>query len=268
MNINFDLIIQKLLPFLYIFLMVYLLNSLLFFYLPKIGVDFEDASSSNLEYKKYSGFYTNVEIIQEKEQIKNTNIETLSKYNLKAIYSTSSNGGWITIEKAEKGYILSQGEELDGYILKKLFKNYVIFEKLSKEYRVDLKQKEDISYEIMNTTDNTKKDIVIKDDSVEISREYLNSYIKDIDKVWNNIGINEVKVGEGIEGFKISKINKESVFGKIGLKEGDIIKAINNNELKSYADAFKVYNNINNTNYLSIEILRNNEKMELNYEIN
>lgn len=267
MNINFDLIIQKLLPYFYIFLIVYLLNSLLFFYLPKIGVDFEDTSSSNLEYKKYSGFYTNVEIIQEKEQNRNTNVESLLKYNLKAIYSTSSNGGWITIEKAEKSYILSLGEEIDGYVLKKLFKNYVIFEKLSKEYRVDLKQKENISYEIMNNLDDTKKEIVIKDDGAQISREYLNSYIKDVDKIWNNIGIDEVKVGEQIEGFKVSKINKESVFGKIGLKEGDIIKAINNNELKSYADAFKVYNNINNTNYLNIEILRNNEKMELNYEI-
>lgn len=267
MNINFDLIIQKLLPYFYIFLVAYLLNSLLFFYLPKIGVNYEDISFSNLEYKKYSGFYTNVEIIEEKEQNKNDNIESLSKYNLKAIYSTSSNGGWITIEKAEKSYILSLGEDIDGYVLKKLFKNYVIFEKLSKEYRVDLKEKEGVSYEIMNTRTDVKKEIVIKDNSVEIGREYLNSYIKDVDKIWNNIGINEIKVGEQIDGFEISKINKESVFEKIGLKEGDVIKAINNNQLKSYADVFEIYNNIDNTNYLNIEILRNNEKMELNYEI-
>ena len=46
-----------------------------------------------------------------------------------------------------------------------------------------------------------------------------------------------------------------------------MIAIINNNSLNSYADAFNVYNNIGDTRYLNIEILRNNEVVELNYEI-
>ena len=53
----------------------------------------------------------------------------------------------------------------------------------------------------------------------------------------------------------------------MGLKEGDIIKSVNNSVLGSYADAFKVYNDVGNIKYLNIEILRNNELMELSYEI-
>ena len=60
---------------------------------------------------------------------------------------------------------------------------------------------------------------------------------------------------------------QNSVFEKLGLKANDVIKSINNNSLNSYADAFNVYNNIGDTKYLNIEILRNNEVMELNYEI-
>ena len=55
---------------------------------------------------------------------------------------------------------------------------------------------------------------------------------------------------------------------KIGLKEGDIMKSVNNNKLTSYAEALNVFNEINNTKYVNIVILRNNEIMELNYEIN
>ena len=73
--------------------------------------------------------------------------------------------------------------------------------------------------------------------------------------------------GNKIEGFKIERINKDSAFAKLGLKEGDIIKSVNNSVLESYADAFKVYNNMENTKYLNMEILRNNEIVELNYEI-
>ena len=268
MNINFNLLIQKLLPYLFILLIAYLLNSILFFFLPKSGINFENTLTTSLEYKKYSGFYTNVEVVQEKEQEQRKDIQNLSRYILKAIYSTSSNGGWITVEKEQTSYILSHGENIDGYVLKKFFKNYVIFEKLSKEYKLELQQIENVSIERVQTSSTLAKEIITKDDGAEISREYLNSYIEDIDKIWQNIAIDEIKNGDNIEGFKVTKINKESAFQKLGLKEGDILKAVNNKQLTSYAEAFDVYTNIKDTQYLSIEILRNNEKMELNYEIN
>ena len=43
---------------------------------------------------------------------------------------------------------------------------------------------------------------------------------------------------------------------------------VNDSVLSSYADAFKIYNNIGNTKYINMEILRDNEVVELNYEIN
>lgn len=267
MNINFNQLIQKILPYAFIFLLAYLINSIVFFYLPKVGIEFKDNGIGNLEYKNYSGFYSKVQIVQEAKETRSAPIETFSKYNLKAVYSTTSNAGWITIENGDKSYILSKGEEIDGYILSKLFKNYVIFEKSGKEYKLEMKQKDNISYELTEETDDLKQNIIVKDDLVKVSRTYLNSYVQDIDKVWNNIAINEIKVGNKIEGFEVSKVNQDSVFAKLGLKAGDVIKAINNNSLNSYADAFKVYNNIGDTKYLNIEILRNNEVVELNYEI-
>ena len=86
--------------------------------------------------------------------------------------------------------------------------------------------------------------------------------------IWNNIEIIEIKNGEIIDGFKINRVNKDSVFTKIGLKEGDIIKMVNNSIISSYADALKVYGNMENTRYINMQILRNNEVVELNYEIN
>ena len=268
MNINFNILIQKLLPYSFIFLLAYLINSLAFFYLPKVGVEFKDNGAGNLEYKNYSGFYSKVQIVEEKKEAKIVPIETFSKYNLKAVYSTTSNGGWITIENGDNSYILSKGEDIDGYILSKLFKNHVIFEKSGKEYKLEMKQKDNISYELTEETDDLKQNIIVKDDLVKVNRNYLNSYVQDIDKVWNNISIKEIKVGDKIEGFKVLEVNQNSVFEKLGLKANDVIKSINNNSLNSYADAFNVYNNIGDTKYLNIEILRNNEVMELNYEIN
>lgn len=267
MNINFNQLIQKILPYSFIFLLAYLINSIAFFYLPKVGVEFKDNNIGNLEYKNYSGFYSKVQIVQESKEVKSAPMENFSKYNLKAVYSTTSNGGWITIENGDNSFILSQGENIDGYVLSKLFKSYVIFEKSQKEYKLEMKEKDNISYELTEDTDDIKQNIIVKDDLVKVNRTYLNSYVQNIDKVWNNIAINEKKVGNKIEGFEVLKVNQDSVFAKLGLKAGDVIKSINNNSLNSYADAFNVYNNIGDTRYLNIEILRNNEVVELNYEI-
>lgn len=61
-------------------------------------------------------------------------------------------------------------------------------------------------------------------------------------------------------------INKDSIFLKIGLKEGNIMNVINNSILSSYSNTLKVHCNMGNIN--NTEILKNNEAMELNYEIN
>ena len=273
MNTNSNKLIRIFIPFAFIILCAYIISSVVFLYLPKSGVDFAEESSNTLKYRKYDGFYSQVSSVkktQVKKVVKKQKVQTLSSYTLKGIYSTTSNGGWIIIEnkRDKKSNFISQYEELDGYILTKLYKKYVIFEKQAKEYKLDIQSRnQNLKYEVSRTVNNIDENIVVDNDNVKVKRNYLNSYINNIDKVWNNIAINEVKKNGKIDGFKVGRVNENSVFGKLGLKKGDIIKSINNNILGSYADAFKVYNNINSTKYLNIEILRNNEIMELNYEI-
>lgn len=266
MNINFSRLFQKTLPFVYIIFSSYICASMLFFYLPKTGVDFVKDSSTNLDYKKYE-FYS----IPKKSEIQqfenqNKNIQTLDKYELKAIYSTISNKGWINIEdkSSNQSHILSFGDKIDEYELFALFKDYVLFRKNNKEYKLEIKEKEIPNFDIEEAKN---EEIQIKENGAVINRNYLNSYVTNIDNIWNNITINEIKNGQFIDGFKIEKIKKKSVFEKLGLKENDVIKSVNNSELNSYAKAFEVFNDLANIRYLNIEILRNNELVELNYEI-
>lgn len=273
MNTNSNKLIRIFMPYAFIVLFAYILSTIVFSYLPKSGVDYVEESSNTLKYRKYDGFYSQVSSIkktQVKKVVKKQKVQTLSSYTLKGIYSTTSNAGWIIIEnkRDKKSSFISQYEELDGYILTKLYKKYVIFEKQAKEYKLDMQSRDqNLKYEVSRKVNNINENIIVDNDNVKVKRNYLNSYINNIDKVWNNIAINEVKKNGKIDGFKVGRVNENSVFGKLGLKKGDIIKSINNNILSSYADAFKVYNNINSTKYLNIEILRNNEIMELNYEI-
>jgi len=272
MNTRFNKLIQKSIPYLFIFLIAYIIATVIFIILPKNGVDYIEKSTSFLEYKKFDGFYSK-NSIKVKAKVKKENKDnqkTLVNYNLKAIYSTVSNSGWITIvnKRTQKSYILSQFEDIDGYVLTRLYKDYVIMEKVAKEYRLDIKQANNKLKELVSEIEKDTNINIIEDASnVKIKRSYLNSYINDIDKIWENIQIQEIRKNSKIEGFEVKRIQKNSAFTKLGLKKNDVIKSINNNTLESYEDAFKVYNNINNIKYLNIEVLRNNEIVELNYEI-
>ena len=277
MNINFNRIIQKIIPLSYIVLITYFLNTIFLLNLPKNGIDYIKKNELSLVYRNYEGFYGKVETSFIKKKIKASiikkdEISLISDYKLTAIYSTLENKGWISIDniKNNKTNILAHNEELDGYVLEKLFRSFVLFEKDGKEYKVEIRTKDDkkgINYKIINQSENIKENIIINSDSILIKRNYLNTYVNDIDKVWNDIAIKEIRRNKVIDGFRVIRVNKMSIFSKLGLKNGDVIKSINNNTLKSYVDAFNIYNNINKLKYLSLEILRNNEIMELNYEI-
>ena len=62
--------------------------------------------------------------------------QTLDKYELKAIVSTKS-GGLVIIEEkagAKENLILSVGQKINGYLLKKVYKNHIVFTKNNQEY--------------------------------------------------------------------------------------------------------------------------------------
>ncbi|RLA82805.1 MAG: hypothetical protein DRG78_06150 [Epsilonproteobacteria bacterium] len=272
MNINFNIIIKQLIPFFSLFLIAYLINSLIYIYLPKSSPLTKIGQEYNIEYKKYLLF----DNLKEKQKLIETKIEQkivevkkeyklISNITLKAIYSSSiSTNGWIIIAQNNsiKTIMLSVGEMFKEYKLIKVFAKYVIFEKNGKEYKLSMSgAKDEPKYQII------KKQIKKIDNIYSIKREDINLYQKDISKIWKDISIKEIRKDGKIDGFKINRISSKSIFNDLGLKKGDIIKGVNNIIIESYADAFKLYRKLDNTDNLQFTILRDNETMEMEYEI-
>jgi general secretion pathway protein C len=68
-------------------------------------------------------------------------------------------------------------------------------------------------------------------------------------------------------GFKLYAIRPNSIFGKIGLQNGDTIKAINGNEMSSPDRALEVYTKVRNASHLSVQVERRGENLTLDYTI-
>lgn len=283
MNIDFNKFLKFFIPLFIISVFAYIVNIVLFFLLPKNGVDYIEKTTHAIPYIKVDitkayDLYPK-KPVQKKLETKvvskpvKQEYQLLSNIILKAIYATANQRGWIIVAErnSKKTHILEIGEKFKEYKLIKVYENYVIFKMNSKEYKLSMKKEENnVKYEVLKK--ETKKSpwsekIVVDGDNVKVSRKLMNEYVSNLDKVWKNIAIKEIKENGRINGFKVLRMNKNSVFGKLGLQKDDILKSINNIKLKSYNDAFKIYNKINKIDFLNIKILRNGNEMELNYEL-
>lgn len=68
-------------------------------------------------------------------------------------------------------------------------------------------------------------------------------------------------------GFKIRHIRKNSLYTKLGIKNGDVIKRINGYEFTSPQKALEAYSNLMSAGNLSVEVVRRGKAKNLSYEI-
>ena len=275
MNINYNSIAKNSILIVYVISLAYVISSMLYIYLPKQAPAFIIKEDNALEYKRYDvrTAFKQKKIerkIVKKQVVKKHEYKFLSNMVLNAIYDMGKSNGIIIIREKGKAktYILALKENFKGYKLDRIFAKYVIFKKNNKEYKLSMiKDDEVIKYEQIQEVTKIEKNIDIQNDKVSIKRDLIDDYIQNFDKIWNDISINEVRTKNGIDGFKISRVKNKSVFMKLGLKKGDIIKSVNNIKLKSYNDAFKLYKKINKIKVINMVILRDNIEQELIYEI-
>ncbi|HZS39733.1 MAG TPA: type II secretion system protein GspC [Polyangia bacterium] len=68
-------------------------------------------------------------------------------------------------------------------------------------------------------------------------------------------------------GFKLYAIRPNSIFGRIGLQNGDTIKAINGMDMSSPDKALEIYTKLRSASHLSVAVERRGENTTLDYSI-
>jgi len=244
------------------------------------GVEY--MQSSQIKSLYYRTHFASQKI--EQKRVISKPMSDINSFKLLAIYH-SDDTIVITISKGAKHSILTKGDMIDGYRLVDGTATEAIFLRNGKNYRLKLiKSKGDLGGQksvryiprinkvspppIQKREEVTKGEIVQGDDVTIIDKSILEHYGRNMNDIWKNIGIKEVKDGRDIKGFKVNFVKRGSDFSKLGLRRGDIIKSVNGQELNSYNSAFEIYKNMDSIESLTLTIKRGNEEMELNYEIN
>ncbi len=179
---------------------------------------------------------------------------------------------FIVIEDRLGTTFLSKGERYVGYQLEEIYEGRAVFSKNGRHYDLVIEDEEKTPAAPHATgASNYSGGGNVGENSFEpvsVTHEMIDSYIKNPAKIWRNIRIQEIRRNGQIDGFRVNYVKKGSFFDQAGLRSGDIIKAIDGNELKSLADVMRYYNDIQNLSGLTLTVLRGGNEVELEFNIN
>ncbi len=113
------------------------------------------------------------------------------------------------------------------------------------------------SYAVKKVSDS---DYMIDESEVENALNNINKLMTQIRVVPN------FKDGQA-NGFKVFAIKPDSIFAKIGLKNGDVIQNINDQDITSPDKAFLAFQELRNEKNFSVSISRRGQAKTMQYEI-
>ena len=257
--------------------------------LPKSGEDVENKSGLKSLYYHYS-LASKKELPKAiiKRPIKQTvkavvakpkpKPEKFDKFILTGIYNSSSKK-IIVLEYLGKSYVVSTGESVEGYKFSKLYPTYAVFTKDKKEYKLDIDKKTSevkktnaSAPEIANSQEKPKEaakkqEIERAGDTTYIPKNLFNKYKTDVGAIRKSIGVVPYMAGGKLNGFKIRYVKRGSDFDKLGVKRGDVITAINGEQLNNFKVPLEFFNNLDSITAATLTIKRGNEIKELEYEV-
>jgi general secretion pathway protein C len=69
------------------------------------------------------------------------------------------------------------------------------------------------------------------------------------------------------QGFKLFSIRPDSIYTKIGIQNGDVVKRINGFDMNTPEKALEVYSKLRESNRIDIEIERNGTPIRKTYNV-
>lgn len=107
----------------------------------------------------------------------------------------------------------------------------------------------------------------VGDNKFEIDAKELQNIMDNMDKVTSSARIVPSFENGNPVGFKIFRIKPDSLYNKLGLRNGDVISKINGFEVNSTEKALQMYQLLRTEKQLSLEVTRRGQKQNMDYTI-
>jgi general secretion pathway protein C len=102
---------------------------------------------------------------------------------------------------------------------------------------------------------------------VTVKRSQIDTAIKDVNTLMKQVRIRPHFKNGKPDGFRLTGIRPNSIFYKMGLKSGDVIKGVDGKDIESVDDALKFYQNFQSSSKVQLQIKRRGRLKTIDYRI-
>ncbi len=104
------------------------------------------------------------------------------------------------------------------------------------------------------------------DTKEHIDRKVLQKMLSQVDKLSEEITLQPVRLADGSPGgFRVTSLKPQGLMAKIKLRRNDVLEAVNRHRIVSVEDVYRVLESAAHQSTLSLRIIRNNQKLEMDY---
>jgi len=145
-----------------------------------------------------------------------------------------------------------EGEQVGRVLIKKILRNHVIINTGVRDAVLMLESKEGVN--------PTRTDVRLK-------REEIESTFTDPNEIMQQAQIRPYVRGGQVVGFQVTKMKPDSIFWKMGLRNDDVIKGMNNESIRGSKHLVEFGQKLIETGEVALKINRGGRSQELRYTI-
>jgi general secretion pathway protein C len=97
---------------------------------------------------------------------------------------------------------------------------------------------------------------------VSLRRNMIDQAIQDVGKL-----ATEIRIQPNEDGLSLSNIKPNSIFRRMGLRNGDVLKSVDGQQIRTVDDALRLYESLKSSDSVTVELQRRGTDRTINYNI-
>lgn len=211
------------------------------------------------------------------------NIETLKPTDLKLkLFGTvtgDKNKAYAVIEETEKRRqnLYRIGDTIQNASIKMILREKVVLRVNGKDEILEIEEVSSGSRDsgrpssIANRRSQKrrpfKRSSTADSQNITLDRSKIESAVKNVSDLMKNVRIQPHFTDGQPDGFRLTGVRPNSFFSNMGLKSGDVITGVDGKKIESVDDAFKLYQGLQSSSNIQLQLKRKGRQKNINYKI-